>query len=62
MSGGAGTPDVDIYDDEDMGSGSMLIPDDIDEPSIMPHNDPGDIRYTFNRVTKWIQRTPPPTG
>jgi hypothetical protein len=31
MSGGAGTPDVDVYDDEDMGSGSMLIPDDIDD-------------------------------
>ena len=28
MSGGAGTPDVDVYDDEDVGSGSMLIPDD----------------------------------
>ena len=41
MSGGAGTPDVDVYNDEDMGSDSMPIPDDID-----------DIRYTFNRVTK----------
>ena len=64
MSGGAGTPDVDVYDDEDMGSDSMLIPDDIDDiikPSIRPQ-DPGSIRYTFNRVTKWIQRTPPPQG
>jgi hypothetical protein len=31
MSGSAGTPDVDVYDDEDVGSGSMLIPDDIDD-------------------------------
>jgi len=64
MSGGAGTPHVDVYDDEDMGSDSMLIPDDIDDiikPSIRPQ-DPGTIRYTFNRVTKWIQRTPPPQG
>jgi hypothetical protein len=31
MSGGAGTPDVDVYDDEDVGSGSMLILDDVDD-------------------------------
>jgi hypothetical protein len=37
MSGGAGMPDFDVYDDDDdddddddMGSDSMLIPDDID--------------------------------
>jgi hypothetical protein len=30
MSGGAGTPDVDVYYDENVGSGSILIPDDID--------------------------------
>ena len=49
MSGGAEALDVDVYDDEDVGSGSMLIPDDIDDItnfSIMPHDDPGDIRYT----------------
>jgi hypothetical protein len=65
MSGGVETPDVDVYDDEDVGSGSMLIPDDIDDitkPSIMPHDDPSDIRYAFNRVTKWIQRAPSPQG
>jgi hypothetical protein len=41
MSGGAGTPDVDVYDDEDMGSDSMLILDDIDniiKPPIWPQD------------------------
>jgi hypothetical protein len=63
MSGGA---EFDVYDDEDdMGSDSMLIPDDIDDinkPFIHPLDNPGDIRYSFNRVTKWIQRAPPPQG
>src|ERR1700733_8963907 len=31
MSGAAGTADVDLYDNDDMGSGSMLIPDDNDD-------------------------------
>ena len=65
MSGGAGTPDFDVYDDDNKSSGSMPTPDDIDDivkPSTIPHDDPGDVRYAFNRVTKWIQRTPPPQG
>jgi hypothetical protein len=31
-------------------------------PSIHPLDNPGDIRYSFNRVTKWIQCAPPPQG
>jgi hypothetical protein len=30
MSGGAGTPDIDLYDDDDMSSDPMFIPDDND--------------------------------
>jgi hypothetical protein len=64
MSGGAGMPEFDVYDDDsDKHSDSIFLPDDIDDivkPSIMPHDNPGDMRYAFDRVTKWIQRTPPP--
>jgi hypothetical protein len=49
MSGAAGTPNIDLDDDDDMSSGPMLIRDDND----------GDIKSYFN-VYKWIQ--PPSTA
>ena len=61
MSGAVGMSDFDLYDNDSMGSGSMLIPDDNDDTiksSFIPHDSPGSIRDSFNRVSKWIQRTP----
>jgi len=48
MSGAAGTPNVDLNDDDDMSSGFMLIPDDNNTV----------IRSSFEQVYKWI---PPPS-
>ena len=48
MSGGAGTPELDLNDDDDTNSRPTLIPD----------GNNGDIRFYFDRVYKWIQ--PPP--
>ena len=50
MSGAAGTPELDLNDDDDINSRPTLIPDDNN----------GDIKSYFDRVYKWIPRPPLP--
>ena len=52
MSGAAGTPELDLNDDDDINSRSTFIPNDGNV----------DIRSYFDRVYKWIQPPPLPGG
>jgi hypothetical protein len=49
MSGATETPDLDLNDDDDMSPGPILVPDD----------EGGDIRCSFDRMYEWIP-TPSP--